>query len=178
MQSVTELGRLARELSKASFAARWSHPFLVVGGLDEAMLFDFHTNAAPSPLRSADLQERLRTLTENEPAEPIHERLEVLPVLKSEHNPYSDRISLGRSKACDIALPDAHVSKLHAHFLREPDGGWALRDADSTNGTFRNGVRLAGGERVRIKPGDLLRFGFLDTRFVDALGLHEWLRQR
>jgi hypothetical protein len=180
MPRQNELQRLAHELSRVEFAARWSHPFIVLGSFEEEMLFEFRTRAAPSPFATIPdaTQEKISTLTEDDPVKEAREAGEVFPVVKSPGNPYTDRISLGRAKSCDIVLRHGHVSKLHAHFLRDPDGGWVLRDADSTNGTFRNGARLGRGELLAIHTGDMLRFGFLDTKFLDGAGLWGWLRRR
>lgn len=99
----------------------------------------------------------------------------ILPVVKSERNPYRDRVSIGRASICDMVLAAPAVSKLHAHFLMEPGGGWSVRDARSTNGTFVNGQRLQEEVRVPIRPGDRLRFAYCDGRFFDAAGLHALL---
>jgi hypothetical protein len=173
MAVVAELRRFARELPQGAFAARWPNPFLVVGALDDEMMIEFQTRAAPSPLTG---REQLPTLTENDPPDECA-TFDVYPVVKSDRNPFSDRISIGRAKGCDIVLRSGHISKLHAHLLVDPDGGWSLRDAESTNGTFRNGSRLAPGARVAIRSGDTLRFGFLETHFLDAAAMWERLRR-
>lgn len=64
--------------------------------------------------------------------------------------------SIGRDAACDLAIDDLTVSRVHARLERTPDG-WALIDLGSTNGTRVNGW-LARGQ-VPVRAGDLLRFG-------------------
>ena len=102
----------------------------------------------------------------------------VYAVTKSERNPYAGRISVGRAATCDLVVPTMHVSKLHAHFLRTERGTWELRDAKSTNGSFVNSRRANPGEHVPIGYGDVILFGTLEARFVDAQGLHDLVNAR
>ena len=96
---------------------------------------------------------------------------------KSGRNPFSDRVSIGRSRTNDIILLSPQVSKLHAHFLRDGEA-WDLRDVGSSNGTFVNGARLASDQRARLAYGDILRFGVLDTCFLDGSRLYDWLKKQ
>jgi DNA-binding CsgD family transcriptional regulator len=68
------------------------------------------------------------------------------------------RFTIGRSTACEIALPwDSQASRVHAEFERIGPG-WALSDGGlSRNGSFVNGERLR--ERRRLADGDLVRVG-------------------
>ena len=52
-----------------------------------------------------------------------------------------DRIVLGRSRDCDLILPDVLLSRRHAELVRA-DNGWLLRDLGSLNGTRLNGARV------------------------------------
>lgn len=64
----------------------------------------------------------------------------VYSVSKAE-NPFKTMITVGRAPNNDVILPYEEVSKFHAFFLESP-AGLMLADAQSTNGTFVNGVRL------------------------------------
>ncbi len=62
---------------------------------------------------------------------------------------------IGRSSEA-LPLSDNTVSRRHAELT--PDGGeWWIRDLESQNGTWINGVRIR--ERVRLRSGDLIRVG-------------------
>jgi hypothetical protein len=66
--------------------------------------------------------------------------------------------SIGRSaKNADLvfqaAQPDSPISRLHCTILEE-DGAWFLRDDQSANGTYLNGVRLVPMDRNPLKDGD------------------------
>jgi pSer/pThr/pTyr-binding forkhead associated (FHA) protein len=68
------------------------------------------------------------------------------------------RLTIGRVPETDVSLEwDGEVSRLHAQ-LELIGGEWAIIDDGlSTNGTFRNGRRIAG--RQRLIDGDVLRLG-------------------
>jgi pSer/pThr/pTyr-binding forkhead associated (FHA) protein len=68
------------------------------------------------------------------------------------------KITVGRAPAADILLSwDGKVSGLHAELERVAEGWVIVDDGLSRNGTFVNGQRLRG--RQRLENGDLLRFG-------------------
>lgn len=67
------------------------------------------------------------------------------------------RTLVGRSTACSLALANPRVSGEHAALFYD-EGGWALRDLGSSNGTRVNGQPLGLGERRSLGRGDELRF--------------------
>ncbi len=71
-----------------------------------------------------------------------------------------NRITLGRSNHCDIVIPGAHLSREHAE-LKLTDSGLQIRDLNSANGTFVNGMRV---EASRLKAGDKLRIDVYSFR--------------
>lgn len=62
---------------------------------------------------------------------------------------------VGRSSEA-LPLRDATVSRRHAE-LTPDDGEWWIRDINSQNGTYVNGVRIS--ERTRLRVGDQIRTG-------------------
>lgn len=66
-----------------------------------------------------------------------------------------DVVLLGRGSP-QVPLTDQTVSRRHAELQAEKDG-WVLRDLNSSNGTYLNGVRIQG--TVRLKHGDQIRVG-------------------
>jgi DNA-binding CsgD family transcriptional regulator len=74
-----------------------------------------------------------------------------------------ERLTLGRNPDNDLPLPfDGRVSGVHA-VLQLLGGAWAMEDDGlSRNGTFVNGIRVAG--RTRLRDRDWLRTG--DTILV------------
>ncbi len=69
--------------------------------------------------------------------------------------------SRGIEPEIDLTGPptDPGVSHLHAVLLAEPDGGWAVLDPGSSNGTMVNGRDIAAGERVALDEGDRIYLG-------------------
>ncbi|MFH8770022.1 MULTISPECIES: FHA domain-containing protein [unclassified Streptomyces] len=62
---------------------------------------------------------------------------------------------VGRDPLSDIVFDDARVSWHHAVLSRGHDG-WTLRDEQSTNGTFADGLRIREWD---VRPGSVIRFG-------------------
>lgn len=58
----------------------------------------------------------------------------------------------------DVVIKDNTVSRIHARFTSREEG-ICVTDLNSTNGTFKNGLRLEPNETVVIEQGDELRFG-------------------
>jgi pSer/pThr/pTyr-binding forkhead associated (FHA) protein len=69
--------------------------------------------------------------------------------------------TLGRAVENDIVISDASVSRHHASIAPQ-NGGFALRDLASQNGTYLRGQRIDGARQ--LANGDDLRLG--DVRFV------------
>ncbi len=73
----------------------------------------------------------------------------------------SRELLIGRDPEADVVVESGLVSREHA--LVEPcDGGHAIRDLGSANGTRVNGTAISG--RVRLAPGDEIELG--NARFV------------
>ena len=68
---------------------------------------------------------------------------------------------IGRANDLSLTLPYAAVSNVHAELIVEPHS-LSLRDLNSTNGTFVNGVRLTG--EMPLQSGDLLQFADVSLR--------------
>lgn len=70
--------------------------------------------------------------------------------------------TIGKMAGCvDYVLPDDSVSRIHARFDRKDDR-ILLTDMNSTNGTYKNGLRMQPQETTEIEPGDEIRFGNLN----------------
>lgn len=67
---------------------------------------------------------------------------------------------IGRSSEA-LPISDNTVSRRHAE-LTPDEGEWWIRDLNSQNGTYVNGVQIR--ERTRLRPGDQIRTG--STLFV------------
>ena len=68
-------------------------------------------------------------------------------------------LTLGKKKEeADVILEDASVSRIHARIIME-GAEYYLEDLNSTNGTFKNGLRLQPYEKRKLDTGDELKCG-------------------
>jgi pSer/pThr/pTyr-binding forkhead associated (FHA) protein len=75
-------------------------------------------------------------------------------------------VTVGRGGQNDLVLDgDEFASARHARIEPRGDGVW-VQDLDSTNGTYVNGSRVAGAQR--LGPGDVLRVGETDLRMEEG----------
>ena len=75
-------------------------------------------------------------------------------------------LTVGRGGQNDLVLAgDDFASARHARIELRGDGVW-VQDLESTNGTFVNGSRVAGAQR--LDQGDVLRVGETDLRVEAA----------
>ena len=153
---LSELNDLASRLTSDEFAARFPHLFLLFYETVDAV----GASSFATQVVSKD-QARKRPTSE----------LRVIPLVKAPGNPYSDRISVGRARNCDVVLRNPSVSKLHAHIRREPNGSWVLLDVNSHNGTSIDGVRVQSSQPVVLRLGEQVTFGGMVVRIVDAAQL-------
>jgi diguanylate cyclase (GGDEF)-like protein len=83
-------------------------------------------------------------------------------------------VNLGRGPTCQIPLQDEGVSRLHAR-IRRTSTGFMLEDAGSRNGTFCQGIRLAGpkqlaeGDRINMGATTAFRFSLQDGTEFHAI---------
>jgi diguanylate cyclase (GGDEF)-like protein len=76
-------------------------------------------------------------------------------------------LRFGRGKGCDLRIDDDGVSRTHAA-LHPEEGGWALVDLASSNGTSVQGERisrrrLADGDVIHLGPRVSFRFSMVDS---------------
>lgn len=67
-------------------------------------------------------------------------------------------VVVGRAVDCEVVVFDTRVSRRHLELVSDADG-WRLRDLDSANGTWADGVQCANG---RINHELMLRLGHPD----------------
>jgi FHA domain len=75
-------------------------------------------------------------------------------------------VTVGRGGQNDLVLTgDEFASARHARIEVRGDGAW-VQDLESTNGTYVNGSRVAGAQR--LDHGDVLRVGETDLRVEES----------
>ena len=70
-------------------------------------------------------------------------------------------VSRGLVPEIDLTGPpaDPGISRLHAVLIATPDGGWAVLDPGSANGTLVNGAEIAVDSQVALHDGDRINLG-------------------
>jgi len=84
-----------------------------------------------------------------------------LTVNGTKHELDGGQAVIGRSKECDIQLPDPNVSRKHAEVRQEGAAYWVI-DLDSTNGMEVNGRRQ---KRAKLRQGDRITLGSTELVF-------------
>lgn len=93
------------------------------------------------------------------PTEPLDSFFLVLKMGREPERVYTlqtETIRVGRDLSNDIVIQDPEVSRWHLQFHRE-EGGYAIKDLGSTNGTSVNGVRLTTPKQLAFN--DLIELG-------------------
>lgn len=71
-------------------------------------------------------------------------------------------LKIGSSQSCDIVLHSKYVSSLHAEMILMDNGDIILVDKGSTNGTVVGNKKIEPNRDVKVRRGDLVRFGDAD----------------
>jgi hypothetical protein len=74
-----------------------------------------------------------------------------------------ERMTIGRSRECELLVDDPNVSRRHAE-IRKTIEGWMIVDLGSTNGVKVNGRRV--NEEV-LRPGDKITLGLVELEFAE-----------
>jgi hypothetical protein len=167
---------LKRATTREEFAEDHTHPFL----LRKRMAHTSPVQAAPQD--DGDWGGELQYNTDVVDMEQLPTRSagrmaggKVVPVVKSERDPFSGQISVGRAMNCDIILRDSTVSKHHAYFQVLDASSAEVVDTDSHNTTRVNGKPIAPRVATRVVTGDTISFGGVVCLFLDAHALHRML---
>lgn len=111
---------------------------------------------------------RMGTIVDDKPYIKLLNRRGELPFRVEETYSVDHEVTLGRGADAKITIPDPFLSAIHIQFLQEEDGGWAVLDNNSTNGTIINGEKIE-KEPCAVKTGDLIRIGQLNFIFVEPV---------
>ncbi len=69
-------------------------------------------------------------------------------------------ITVGKMEECvDKVISDSSISRIHCRFKKNEEGRVVVVDLNSTNGTYKNGLRLKAQQENYLDEGDELRIG-------------------
>lgn len=160
------------QLSREEFAKQFDHPWLVFDkelGSDGAKEMEFNTMCVQrGQLASLMGQSLMRTASSK-----------VVKLVKKGSNVFQGMINIGRAPNCDVVIDSPAVSKFHAYFAKDIMGGSQyLSDANSTNGTFVNNVKLEAHGKQNLSDGDTISFGRqVNLSFYTSEGYYDLLAQ-
>lgn len=70
-----------------------------------------------------------------------------------------DKVTIGRARTCDIVIGgERAISRTHCRVILKGDQLY-IEDANSSNGTYHQNMRIPGGQQVPFCSGDLFRLG-------------------
>ncbi len=143
---------LRKITSRDSFIRRFKEPFLVQvwtaqseADMPQAAFSTVRAGPPPPETIAIDIDGRKSRV--------------VFRVAKSPGTAYAGMVTVGRVATNDIVLDYGAMSKFHAYFSKDSGSGkYYLTDANSTNGTFVNGSRLAPRQKCEVAEGDTICF--------------------
>jgi pSer/pThr/pTyr-binding forkhead associated (FHA) protein len=99
---------------------------------------------------------------------------------KSQRNPFSDMITIGRADNNDIIIKNSTVSKIHASLhLNNVKKVWQITDRRSTNKTFLDGGKLEPEKAYDLYDNARIVFGtIVQACFYQPTALWSLLRLR
>jgi pSer/pThr/pTyr-binding forkhead associated (FHA) protein len=155
---LNDVRELARTLTVERFEARFPWTFLAITSAESNLTLQYTTRKGNIAASATDAI------------------LDLLPMVKTA-TAYSGRASLlvGRSRACDLWITDASMSKTHARFTLEKGLPKTLEDLGSRNGTRVGGETLTANEPFAVRVGDVVSFGSVVARILDAPQLYALL---
>ena len=77
------------------------------------------------------------------------------------------KLNIGRSRFCQVHIPDSSVSKHHLTARLLKDGRIGLTDHKSTNGTYINEQQLIPEKEHPLNDNDLIIFGNITLKFLN-----------
>jgi diguanylate cyclase (GGDEF)-like protein len=83
--------------------------------------------------------------------------------------PGASQTIIGRGRDVEVRIDDSGASREHARIVPTAEGGYAIEDMDSTNGTFVDGrkvkrAELRSGDRIHIGPNVIIGFAIVDAQ--------------
>jgi hypothetical protein len=106
---------------------------------------------------------------ESVPPELLSSACFIAPICKRSEVSFLTHVSVGRARHHDIVLRHQSISKFHAWFEVADQSTLYLKDCNSRNHTYINGLQMA--DRGRVSSGDILKFGAVECFASSATDL-------
>lgn len=171
---ITEYLQEAAGLTYSMFQKKFEHPVLVwpqAGDWMDYKDFQFETYVSDfSDEEPGDISPH----TESQIAQTM-----VIEIRKQASSAPSNMICVGRAANNDIVLANNTVSKLHTYFLTSGhEDSYEIVDANSTNGTMVNNIRLDAYKNQPLANRDYIQFGpSIQMVYLSPQGFFDLLQQ-
>ncbi len=184
MEKLSRVITRAREERESRFRLRYRTPVLAV-----LSVLDGELRRRPAPERTGSTRQRVlrksgrsggsATMSYVPPVlldEPSEEPVvtpvgRMAEVRKRDGRLPGSSIVVGRTRPCDVVVPDYTISARHCALEPRGPGRWTLRDLGSTNGSSLDGSVVPVGRSVQLLDGQLLRLGRIACVFLTPAGL-------
>jgi hypothetical protein len=171
-ETLQDYKKFQKQLTRDEFSKRFNYPFLVFNKERRTEEADDHSfitkRVQPDQLENMMKKALMKTVSSK-----------VFKVIKKGTNSFQGNINIGRTSNCDVAINNPTISKFHAFLARDiKSGSYYIIDADSTNGTYVNDMKLNPNEKKVLYDGDTVSFGRQITiSFYTPQGCYDLLEQ-
>lgn len=164
--------KFQKNLSREDFARHFSHPFLVFDkdqGSEQEKQLSYETVCMEPEQLARLIQQSLLKAAASK----------VTRLVKKGTKVFTGMINVGRTTNCDVVIDSPIVSKFHAYFARDTkSASFYLSDANSTNGTLVNNIKLKPKVKKPLSDGNTISFDRQVTfSFYTPEGLYDLLKQ-
>jgi pSer/pThr/pTyr-binding forkhead associated (FHA) protein len=160
MKYLTDLAREAKGLDLNKFTARYPRAALLLpnqGSRDvREGKIDTPSQESEGAETAVSMAAPLMPTAIKTPSPEDDDGTVVFFLTKTDRNPFSTMITIGRAKNNDIVLEIPTVSKLHAYVVAR-GGTNLIFDQGSRNGVTVDGRRLGASEGVALKDGAVIQ---------------------
>ncbi|HEY9634510.1 MAG TPA: FHA domain-containing protein [Coleofasciculaceae cyanobacterium] len=162
-----ELGKLAGSLKTEKLTIQIYSRFPILAQTVHNLLGNSHKLPDLYQFKLANFPSQSQQVVPTAPAEII---LQSVGTSKQQQTCYplstTQKVVIGRRPGCQIQIPDDYI-KVSGHHAEiqpiagNPSPGWQLCDLNSTNGTYINGQKLQGCQRLR--SGDKITLAYASS---------------
>ena len=140
-ETLQDFKKFQIQFSREEFVKRFNYPFLVFdkehGSTGESEHSFITKRVDPDQLENMMKKALMKTVS-----------AKVYKLIKKGTDSFQGNINIGRTSNCDVAINNQAISKFHAFVSRDrKSGSYYICDADSTNGTYVNDVKLHTNEK-------------------------------
>jgi len=166
-------------LTKAQFASKYPHSWLLCEAHKPPSAVPRRLEiASPATVMAAPIHKPSEDPLSHAAIRSQPDRFLLFALVKTDRNPWADRILVGRAKNNDVVLNNQSVSKVHACFAKN-GARMQLSAYETLNPTLLNGAPVTpNGPAIPVNDGADVKFGTVQCRYLETGSLHTLLSGR